>query len=260
MIKVNKDLSQIPNILTSTPTRGESRVTVFQNNIDSSDYVDEKNCYKVTSIQNKLNEVYHLKCAYCEQKLLDSPKHIEHYRPKSIYYWLAYSWDNLLLSCGSCNSAKGNRFEVSKARVNYDNELFENIHNLGNNYDRLEKPLIINPEKDDMINEIIYDKNGKVSSLNNRVQHTIENACNLNRDELVQLRQIVLTDFINDFNKHFNIFIKEGGLSRFEPTIETFFEKCNETEEFYSLRYFILKHLDIFFVEASKQKILKSIL
>lgn len=260
MTKINKDFFDIPQILSLAPTKGTSRIKVFQNNIDTKKYIDDKHSYKVNSIQQKLNEIYHLKCAYCEKKLLDSPKHIEHYRPKSIYYWLAYSWDNLLLSCGFCNSVKGNRFEILNSQVKYNNEQFKDIHNLSSNYDDIEEPLIINPEKENIIKEIIYDKNALISSSNNRVQHTIENTCNLNRKELVELRSEVINNFKNKFNRHFNIFKKEGSLSRFEPDIEIFIQECNETEEFYSFRYFILRNVDIFFEDKSKQKIFINVL
>jgi len=82
------------------------------------------------------------KCVYCEQKII-SNQHgdIEHFRPKGMvtdendvevsrvkdgtvekhpgYFWLAYEWTNLLLSCELCNQpsigglGKRNRFPVS---------------------------------------------------------------------------------------------------------------------------------------------------
>ena len=51
------------------------------------------------------------KCCYCETAL-DANSEVEHWRPKSHYYWLAYSWDNLFLSCGFCNKKKGNAFPL----------------------------------------------------------------------------------------------------------------------------------------------------
>ena len=40
-------------------------------------------------------------CAYCEQKLPESDRgDVEHFRPKSLYRWLAYAFENYLLSCG----------------------------------------------------------------------------------------------------------------------------------------------------------------
>lgn len=44
------------------------------------------------------------KCAYCEAPTSAvAYGDVEHYRPKSIYWWLAYSYDNYLASCVLCN-------------------------------------------------------------------------------------------------------------------------------------------------------------
>jgi hypothetical protein len=60
------------------------------------------------------------KCAYCEAPT-SSVAHgdVEHFRPKSIYWWLAYCYDNYLYSCQICNeSYKGTEFPISaKARL-----------------------------------------------------------------------------------------------------------------------------------------------
>lgn len=44
------------------------------------------------------------KCCYCEKRE-EQPKYrdVEHYRPKSVYWWLAWTWENLLFSCIDCN-------------------------------------------------------------------------------------------------------------------------------------------------------------
>lgn len=44
------------------------------------------------------------KCCYCE-KLQEQAKHrdVEHFRPKARYWWLAWTWDNLLFACIDCN-------------------------------------------------------------------------------------------------------------------------------------------------------------
>ena len=260
MIKVEKDFTDIPDILTSSPRRGESREDAFNQNVASSSYCDAKHKYKVGSVQKKLNEIYHLKCAYCEQKLLDAPKHIEHYRPKDIYYWLAYSWDNLLLCCGSCNSAKGKRFVTSNTKVTYDNESFSDIHTFGNAYDISEEPQIINPEKENILHLISFDKEGKISSMDARVHHTIENACSLNRDELLELRKGIITDFINRINKHYLHFRQDKNINIFLPDIENFIEKCSVENEFYSFRYFVSYNIEIFFEgNIVLQKILKGL-
>lgn len=46
-------------------------------------------------------------CAYCHGTLTQSDRgDVEHFRPKSIYWWLAYSYQNYLLSCRRCNSVR----------------------------------------------------------------------------------------------------------------------------------------------------------
>jgi hypothetical protein len=54
------------------------------------------------------------KCAFCEAKVPHvAHGDIEHYRPKSTYWWLAYAWDNYLSSCQLCNqSFKSTHFPI----------------------------------------------------------------------------------------------------------------------------------------------------
>ncbi|GFE66986.1 hypothetical protein [Litoreibacter roseus] len=113
----------------------------------------------------------HNKCAYCESDITTvSYGDVEHYRPKSIYWWLAYVYDNYLASCAICNQRfKGAKFEFLGPAIppptvlatSTDEELeelaavlipdpldedavvvFEELH-------RAESPLIPNPYIDD---------------------------------------------------------------------------------------------------------------
>ena len=54
------------------------------------------------------------KCAYCETPTaVVAFGDVEHYRPKSVYWWLAYVYDNYLASCAVCNQQfKGKKFEI----------------------------------------------------------------------------------------------------------------------------------------------------
>jgi hypothetical protein len=57
------------------------------------------------------------KCAYCEAPT-DVVAHgdVEHFRPKSAYWWLAYCFDNYLYSCQICNQTyKGDKFPIAGA-------------------------------------------------------------------------------------------------------------------------------------------------
>ncbi len=46
----------------------------------------------------------HGKCAYCEAPTsVVAFGDVEHYRPKSVYWWLTYNYENYLASCALCN-------------------------------------------------------------------------------------------------------------------------------------------------------------
>lgn len=62
----------------------------------------------------RLFEAQNHNCAYCEAKQLQAEyRDADHFRPKAWYWWLAWSWDNLLFSCEVCNrSHKKNLFPL----------------------------------------------------------------------------------------------------------------------------------------------------
>lgn len=77
----------------------------------------------------------HYKCCYCEKKVTKSFNDVEHYRPKACadrrpgctdrhgYWWLAFTWDNLLLSCPTCNrSAKNDQFPLNHGSISLQPE------------------------------------------------------------------------------------------------------------------------------------------
>jgi len=82
-------------------------------------------------------------CAICEKECNDIySSDIEHYRPKTHYWWLAYESENYFLSCAECNRTyKKDKFplidETKKVTFNTKNNISQ------------EEPLLLNP---------IYDK------------------------------------------------------------------------------------------------------
>lgn len=114
-------------------------------------FVIDRNIYNLA--KKKLRKIQHDKCCYCESLVpakKTSHADVEHFRPKIFvqqmkgaekeypgYYWLAYDWDNLFLSCQVCNgSYKRNFFPLddpgTRARSHHDS--------IGN-----EIPLLVNP-------------------------------------------------------------------------------------------------------------------
>jgi len=53
------------------------------------------------------------KCAFCESRTVRFHCDVEHFRPKSVYWWLALCWDNYTFSCQLCNQVyKNDRFDI----------------------------------------------------------------------------------------------------------------------------------------------------
>ena len=59
------------------------------------------------------------KCGYCEGKAAHvAHGDVEHFRPKTVYWWLAYCYDNYVFACQICNqSHKGSNFPVRGERL-----------------------------------------------------------------------------------------------------------------------------------------------
>lgn len=118
----------------------------------SSQDIDER-LYKGTDVKRQLRQDQYDKCAYCECRLNGDYGHIEHFRPKAGYsippsnaiitpgyYWLAYDWSNLLLSCSKCNTSyKANHFALED----------ESKRDIANKNISKEEPLLINPYVED---------------------------------------------------------------------------------------------------------------
>jgi len=79
--------------------------------------LDIKSKWTITKEQLLLET--HNKCAYCESDMAAVAfGDVEHYRPKSVYWWLAYVYDNYLAACAICNRRfKGKKFEFSGDQI-----------------------------------------------------------------------------------------------------------------------------------------------
>jgi hypothetical protein len=69
--------------------------------------------------KDQLKKETHNKCAYCEaDTAVVAHGDVEHFRPKGIYWWLAYCYDNYLYSCQICNQVyKSDSFPIRGARL-----------------------------------------------------------------------------------------------------------------------------------------------
>lgn len=82
------------------------------------------------------------KCAWCESwvERATSYEEVDHYRPKSHYYWLGYVWDNLIISCKPCNTLKQDQFPLEDEQ-----------HRAADHHSDLasERALLLNPYEDE---------------------------------------------------------------------------------------------------------------
>ncbi len=211
MIKLEKDITAIPqslipafadffpdlpNIPLHSRTTHQKRMTI----INGETYIDkdEYNArYKKQDIRIALKDIYKNKCAFCEQKIEQYA--VEHYRPKKTYYWLAFSWDNLIIACPTCNQSKGINFELVGDQVEFDNTEvnIRNINSSSAGYDLLEEPKMINPEITNPLGQIQFKRDGFIESDNVRFAYTIEK-CNIDRKYLNDERRKLLDVFSRD--------------------------------------------------------------
>ncbi len=241
MIKVVKDLEDTPTSLNERKTNRKRDNCIKDAKYHYKKAFDQQ--YKQQDVKTNLKKIYNEKCAFCEQKireckdnnLEDCSQTIEHYRPKGKYYWLAYSWDNLLWCCHRCNQNKDNHFEIDSNQIEYEESFRENIHTSTNNYQELENPKMINPEIESVLDKLsFYD--GVIDSNDVRLKYTIKQ-CGLDRDDLNEARQIIIEDFIE---KLIDKKLKNEPL--IEDLKELISEFKNQESEFRALRYWISKN------------------
>lgn len=160
---------------------------------------DDITGYRLDSVRRTLWAVQHRKCCYCEKKIELSYSDVEHYRPKARanrtpgstdtygYWWLAYTWKNLLYACSSCNrSEKNDRFPLTPG----DTALIAGKHPPGE-----ERPYLLDPATCNPVEHIQFRLDRVTRSWRAKARagsaygHWTIEVCGLNRDQgLIELR------------------------------------------------------------------------
>lgn len=149
--------------------------------------------YGHDDVKERLRQLQHDKCAFCESSFAHvSYGDVEHFRPKAAwiqeegdelerpgYYWLAYEWENLFLSCQLCNQRfKRNLFPLvdpsKRARTHHDDL-------------KQEEPLLIDPARDDPDEHLYFDRE-RIRARTNKGATTIR-VLGLDRPELNKMRR-----------------------------------------------------------------------
>ena len=125
----------------------------------------KRNYYSAREVKDVLVAMHCSKCCYCEKRHTTCAYlHVEHFRPKSGfrqarkqtkdelpgYYWLAYRWENLLLSCYDCNSRhKRTFFPLSNPKKRARSHHIDIAE---------EHPVLVNPSEEGPRSHIRFDE------------------------------------------------------------------------------------------------------
>jgi uncharacterized protein (TIGR02646 family) len=211
MRKIEKNINMIPlSLIPAFPDLflGVDKIPLSSRNthqkrmfiIEQEKYIDTDDYnkrYKYADVKEALKDLYKHKCAFCEQKI--EQFQVEHYRPKSLYYWLAFSWDNLIVACPRCNQNKGINFELFGNKIEFKNiePNIRNINTISSSYDLKEQPKMVNPEVTDPAGKIQFERNGFIKSDDERFTYTIK-MCAIDSKYLNDERRKLLDIFTRD--------------------------------------------------------------
>ncbi len=149
--------------------------------------------YGSSEVKERLKLISHGKCVYCDSRNTHVDwGAVEHYRPKSVYWWLAYTWENLQFSCTRCNHKKLDNFPLKGTRATYEEPDLSR-----------EAPLLINPLEENPEELFAYDETGARPEIvpfpgsstltRERVMESIK-YYGLNREDLRDERSAALMD------------------------------------------------------------------
>lgn len=131
-------------------------------------------------IRVMLAKLFYGKCSYCEA-IVDMDTfnwEVEHFRPKARvdedpahpgYYWLAYKWDNLYVSCQYCNQLRrDNSKSKAKGKSNHFPLRKGSPRATGPECDiMMEERLLIDPCLDDPEDYVAFNPEGKPYAIDN---------------------------------------------------------------------------------------------
>jgi uncharacterized protein (TIGR02646 family) len=156
VIRIHKPDTVPEKLAIAGVAKAQSHITDYNENPEDYQKGEKKfqfdsNIYGDETVKQALIDAQHKKCCFCE-RLIGEDGDVEHFRPKGAYtqasklqypgyYWLAYDWDNLYLSCSPCNQRnKKNLFPLTNPKKRAQ---------LHSNDISVEKPLLVDPGQED---------------------------------------------------------------------------------------------------------------
>lgn len=158
MIHIDRDRVPVPEVLTSEWAE-EAGAKLWKSFEQQKDGRQEAFPFRPRTWQataGTLMDLFHGKCAYCESPMgQDDYVNVDHFRPKAIYWWLAYDWTNLYPVCPLCAKYKGVSFPVLRDRAQPGQAGADLLD---------ERALLLDPCLDQPSEWLHFDDSGKVHS------------------------------------------------------------------------------------------------
>jgi uncharacterized protein (TIGR02646 family) len=185
VIRIDRSRTAAPPALLAAEPAGLDRLREIlrQRRLKSADF--DREIFASDEAKLALWEMQHAKCCYCEGLYERSYSDVEHFRPKVLYWWLAYRFDNLYFSCSSCNRPKKDHFPLQPGTQSLAAEQDPRIS--------AESPLLLDPGFDDVAAHLTFEwlpTGYQIAPFNGseRGRWTIQ-ILGLDRDDLTKLRR-----------------------------------------------------------------------
>jgi uncharacterized protein (TIGR02646 family) len=219
MIRIYKDFDNPPVGLVGKSCQAQRQKALAEKaKHDFSGYY-----YRDSTIES-LRKIYKYKCGYCEtHESAGASLRVDHYRPKAGvkdspdhggYYWLAYEWSNLVLSCEKCNGRKVHNFplqneadQVTGPSIGIDGLPTGDSCRADKDTLLNERPLLLNPELDDRNEHLTFLPNGTIEAKSEKGRKSIE-LYFLWRDKLIEDRKNMTDDIVEKLKKHLLKYLK----------------------------------------------------
>ncbi len=201
MIRVDKPTTP-PRILHDEAASGPKATEAMKKAYDAGErkFEFKSSIYAAKSVKSQLIKAQHGKCCFCESCITHIDYgDVEHFRPKSAfrqkssdplekpgYYWLAYRWENLFLSCALCNQ----RFKACLFPLKTQSKRARSHHDeLGD-----EEPLLTHPADDEPSDYLEFVAEVVRARRRSRKGRETIDVLGLNRPELQERRRDRLRD------------------------------------------------------------------
>ena len=269
------------------PTAVPAALIDIQNQIES-DLLTKKEKFKWTNevystpIKENLKKLYHNKCAFCQIELTETDTEakftVEHYRPKTHYWWLGNEWTNLFPTCDKCNNNKGDDFPLryERNRVNQPviehNTLVRDACKADCEKFLAEQPYFLHPEVDCSERFFEFKADGTVIPLSNLNSWDNSRALKmidkfLGIPSIVEKRLKKIKEIQADLGRVINNFLQICGDGYdkkhiklgFNPFFEKLLAAMSYKSEFSQLGYWMSENIDEFLLKNYNIEIQKLI-